>query len=154
MWPLLFLRFNFSNWTKGVISCLPMCILPDPWPDPWPECILPPLKGYSTWKSSAKFKSCKMTNSVVFTGPPDRMSHRKWRSTKQQPSRARAGYQISCCLLSLHVLCDILSGGPVVEMCVHKSTPKCSYKNSSIKKFMADPVFLSHPLSNAAVVAP
>ena len=113
MWPLLFLRFNFSNWTKGVISCLPMCILPDPWPDPWPECILPPLKGYSTWKSSAKFKSCKMTNSVVFTGPPDRMSYRKWRSTQQQPSRARAGYQISCCLLSLHFLCDIVSGGPV-----------------------------------------
>ena len=41
------------------------------------------------------------------------MSHRKWRSTKQHPSRARAGYQISCCLLSLHFLCDILSGGPV-----------------------------------------
>ena len=48
------------------------------------------------------------------TGSPDRMSHRKWRSTKEQPSRARAGYQISCCLLSLHFLCDILSGGPVV----------------------------------------
>ena len=47
------------------------------------------------------------------TGPPDRMSHRKYRLTKQRPSRARAGYQISCCLLSLHFLCDILSGGPV-----------------------------------------
>ena len=51
--------------------------------------------------------------SSVLTGPPDRMSHRKWRENKQQPSRARAGYQISCCLLSLHFLCDILSGGPV-----------------------------------------
>ena len=45
---------------------------------------------------------------ITHTGPPDRMSHRKWRSPKQQPSRARAGYQISCCLLSLHFLCDIL----------------------------------------------
>ena len=52
------------------------------------------------------------------TGPPDRMSHRKWRSTKQHPTRARAGwagYQISCCLLFLHFLCDILSGGPVFQ---------------------------------------
>ena len=47
------------------------------------------------------------------TGPPNRMSHRKWRSTKQHPSRARAGYQISCCLLSPLFLCDVLSGGPV-----------------------------------------
>ena len=35
---------------------------------------------------------------VDTTGPPDRVSHRKWRSTKQHPSRAREGYQISCCL--------------------------------------------------------
>ena len=40
---------------------------------------------------------------------PDRMSHRKRRETRQQPSRARSGHQISCCLISLHVLCDILS---------------------------------------------
>ena len=30
------------------------------------------------------------------TGRPDRMPHRKWRETKQQPSRARSGRQISC----------------------------------------------------------
>ena len=51
---------------------------------------------------------------ISYTGPPDRMSHRKWRSTKQHPSRARAGYQISCCLLSLH----FLSGGPVWPLCI------------------------------------
>ena len=28
--------------------------------------------------------------------------------TKQQPSGARSGHQISCCLVSLHFLCDIL----------------------------------------------
>ena len=33
------------------------------------------------------------------TGPPDRMSHRKWRETKQQPSRARSSNQLSCCLV-------------------------------------------------------
>ena len=37
-----------------------------------------------------------------------RMSHRKWRETKQQPSRARSGNKLSCCLVSLHFLCDIL----------------------------------------------
>ena len=52
-------------------------------------------------------------NSLINTGPPDRMLHRKWRSTKQHPSRARACYQIRCCLLSFHFLCDILLGGPV-----------------------------------------
>ena len=31
--------------------------------------------------------------------------HRKWRETKQQPSRARSGHH-SCCLVSLHFLCD------------------------------------------------
>ena len=38
-----------------------------------------------------------------------RMSHWKWRETKLQPSRVRSGHQISCCLLSLHFLCDILA---------------------------------------------
>ena len=35
------------------------------------------------------------------------MSHWKWRETKLQPRRARSGHQISCCLVSLHFLCDI-----------------------------------------------
>ena len=37
------------------------------------------------------------------------MSHRKWRETKQYPSRATSGHQISCSLVSLYFLCDILS---------------------------------------------
>ena len=37
------------------------------------------------------------------------MSHWKWRETKRQPSRARSGHQISCSLVSLHFLCDILA---------------------------------------------
>ena len=41
------------------------------------------------------------------------MSLRKWRETKQHPSRARSGHQIICCLVFLHFLCDILSGRPV-----------------------------------------
>ena len=43
-----------------------------------------------------------------------RMSHWKWRETKLQPSRARSGHQISCCLVSLHFLCDILA--PITVM--------------------------------------
>ena len=38
-----------------------------------------------------------------------RMSHLKCRETKQQPGRARSDHQISCCLVSLHFLCDILA---------------------------------------------
>ena len=45
------------------------------------------------------------------TGTIVRMSHRKRRETKQQPSRARSSNQISCCFVSLHFLCDILSTG-------------------------------------------
>ena len=47
------------------------------------------------------------------TGRPVMMLHRKWRESKWQPSRARSGHQLSCCLVSLHFLCDILSGRPV-----------------------------------------
>ena len=52
-------------------------------------------------------------NQRLNTGPTDRMSHSKRRGNKEQPSRARSGNQISCCLVSLHFLCDILSGRPV-----------------------------------------
>ena len=34
--------------------------------------------------------------------------------TKQQPIRAMSGHQISCCLVSLHFLCDILSSHSVL----------------------------------------
>ena len=45
-----------------------------------------------------------------------RMSHWKWSETKQEPSRARSGHQISCCLVSLHFLCDILALITVYEV--------------------------------------
>ena len=41
------------------------------------------------------------------------MSHSKLREGKQQQNRARSGHHISCCLVSLHFLCDILSSRPV-----------------------------------------
>ena len=50
------------------------------------------------------------SNSIYITGRPDRMSHREWRETKQLPIRAWSGHQIRYCLVSLHFLCDILSG--------------------------------------------
>ena len=46
------------------------------------------------------------------------MSHRKWRETKQQPSRARSGHQMSGCLVALHFLCDIQAGDPVLYVLV------------------------------------
>ena len=45
----------------------------------------------------------------VITVTVARMSHWKWRETKQPPGRARSGHQISCCFVSLHFLCDILA---------------------------------------------
>ena len=45
------------------------------------------------------------------------MSHRKWRETKQHPSRVRSGNHLSCCLLSLHFLCDILHSRTVYLFC-------------------------------------
>ena len=50
------------------------------------------------------------------------MSHRKWRETKQQSSRARSSHHISCCLVSLHFLCDILTGRPVHLLVTEKVT--------------------------------
>ena len=52
------------------------------------------------------------------TGRPDRMSHGKWRESKQQPSKARSGNQLSCCLVSLHFLSHILFGAiPIGSPC-------------------------------------
>ena len=44
-----------------------------------------------------------------FTVIGARMSQWKWRETKLQPNRARPGHQISCCLVSLNFLRDILA---------------------------------------------
>ena len=75
------------------------------------------------------------------TGPVDRMSHRKRRETNQQPSRARAGYPISCCLLSLHFLCDILSGGPVdVGEILKPGWAECLGRRAILFSFSACPV--------------
>ena len=54
-----------------------------------------------------------LCETVVPTGPVDRISHRKWRETKQQlillPDLALLGR----CFVSLLFLCDILSTGMV-----------------------------------------
>ena len=71
-----------------------------------------------------------------FTGLLNRMLHRKWRETKQHPSRATSGHQITCRLVSLHFLCDILSshsvhyrdglkGGPLVARNFSLALPGC-----------------------------
>ena len=39
--------------------------------------------------------------------------HRKWKETKQQPSRETSGHQISCCFLSLQILWGILRTRPL-----------------------------------------
>ena len=59
------------------------------------------------------------------------MSIRKWRETKQQPSRARSGNQISCCLVSLNFLCDILSDGPVMKV---EFTTKFLWQDNGLQK--------------------
>ena len=54
-----------------------------------------------------RLRFTRSTSEQYCTGRPDRMHHRKLRKTKQQ--LALLGY----CLVSLHFLCDILSGRPV-----------------------------------------
>ena len=58
-----------------------------------------------------------------YKGDSDRLSHRKWRETKQQPSIVISGHQISCCLFSLHFLDDILRSGTVHDYCTRHDSP-------------------------------
>ena len=72
---------------------------------------------YSTFLTREQFNSRELkylarTADSFSTVIIARMSRRKWREIKQQPSRARSGKQISCCLVSLY----ILSKGPVYYM--------------------------------------
>ena len=60
-----------------------------------------------------------------------RMSHWKWRETKQHPSRARSGNQISCCLVSLHFLCDILAPITVVLQFAVQLRDQINYSEDS-----------------------
>ena len=118
------------NWKPPGQTCA-ACVAPK-------ACVFSSVDGERRWNPPLLARP-----TVPRTGPPDRMSQRKWRSTKQHPSRARAGYQISCCLLSLHFLCDILSGGPVETLLVNipgnRSTPEVSPINrygSTVAKFL------------------
>ena len=54
-----------------------------------------------------------VSDAAESTGPPDNMSHRKWRESKQQLIWFPALALLGCCLVSLHFLWNILSGGPV-----------------------------------------
>ena len=55
----------------------------------------------------------KFTSTSICTLLVCRMPHR--RETKLQPSRAKSGYQLSCCLLSHHFLWGILCMSTVVN---------------------------------------
>ena len=75
---------------------------------------------YSTFLTREQFNSRELkylarTADSFSTVIIARMSQRKWREIKQQPSRARSGKQISCCLVSLHFLRDILATIAVVN---------------------------------------
>ena len=80
------------------------------------EAQLSCIRGISYMTSTTFFDSLTPSPSLSAKspGPVDRMSHRKRRETKQEPGRARSGNQISCCLVSLH----ILSTGPVYYMII------------------------------------
>ena len=45
--------------------------------------------------------------------PVCRMPHKKFRVTKQQPSRAKSGHLLSCCLVFLLFLGEIISTSTV-----------------------------------------
>ena len=68
------------------------------------------LAGRRGYYSNFFFNMCPQYCTVIGA----RMSQWKWRETKQHPSRARSGHQISCSFVSLHFLCDILAPITVV----------------------------------------
>ena len=73
----------------------------------------------TTWQTRHLFKLHDMIMGETFTWAHVYRARRQdgaqeKRETKQQPSRDRSGNQISCCLVSLHFLCDILSTGAVL----------------------------------------
>ena len=80
-----------------------------------PRSATPPPQQKQTRKGTERsFRRAEIRNGgfsqpIYSAGRLERMLNRKWRETKQQPSRAWSGNQISGCLVSLHFLCDILS---------------------------------------------
>ena len=82
------------------------------------------------------FSSAK--SSLLLRG---KMSHRKWSETKQQPSRAMSGHQLSCRLVCLHFLCDIPSSHAVVNLRSFK-VQVIGCVNSSIADFLDTQVLL------------
>ena len=67
-----------------------------------------------TLLKSATWCRCGTNRELCSVHDESKMSHRKWRATKHHPSRATSGHQISCFLVSLHFLCDILSKSPCI----------------------------------------
>ena len=64
------------------------------------------------------------------------MSHRIWRESKLQPSRARSGHLISCCLISLCFLCDILQTFTVqVVVCTILHAWPCGHRPTFASEF-------------------
>ena len=77
------------------------------------------------------------TNHDATGGRPDMMSQKKWRETKQQPSRARSGHQVSCCLTSLR--------HPIRSPC-SSSIP--SYTRTRVRNVPLSPSCLHLPCSS------
>ena len=77
----------------------------------------------------------------------DMMSHRKWGETKQQSSTNRSGNRINCCLVSLHFLCDILSGRPVHSF-IHSTAYLCISTNTIFVAFQCSKNSFSEQKSN------
>ena len=67
-----------------------------------------------TCSIATSIKVHKHSSCPICTGIGARMSHRKWRETKHNPSRTSSGHLISCFLFSLHFRYNILAPIPVV----------------------------------------
>ena len=74
------------------------------------------------------------------------MSHRIWRESRLQPSRARSGNLISCCLISLHFLCDILQTFTVMMILtvLRKETSSASLSPSAISAAAGENSIYNH----------
>ena len=93
-------------------------------------CLLNLLSRLKIAQASEKQRDvCTLVNHLlakydilIFTVNVDSITHRIWKETKLQPSRVRSSNLISCCLVCLHFLCDILPTFTVIEMLVLSTT--------------------------------
>ena len=96
-----------------------------------PRVLMSPCTGGTGYKDNPATRQCfprTKLSKAPSTGWTGWMAHRKWKESKQQPSKLPGPAVPGCCLISFHFLWAIHPIRPVYEL--HKR--KCSYKGPSL----------------------